>query len=394
MISRSQAREFFLQHFGEEPERCCCAPGRVNLIGEHIDYAGGQVLPLAIRRGVTVLARRCARGRLRVVSDIYPEAGIVELDGSNMPEGFAAYVQQLAQSVRITAAEIAIVSDLPPGQGLSSSAACGLAVRGVLQALNPDAVRPTPLALCLAAQESEQLALGTSCGLMDQYASMFGKAGHAILIDTWRQSHLYIPLPGNALHFVLVDSGQPRQLAASQYNQRHAEMSGAMALVRERAGGFACFRELHPGRFRELVDSLPDPARLRLRHLTTEQGRVFAFARALEAGDAAQMGRLLSLCQTSLRDDCEVSTTEIDYLVDILQELPDCLGCRLVGGGFGGSVLALLATEPTATKLNEGLRKYEALSGLQASWLQVQPGPGAWTENSRGEQRSLEGCLS
>jgi galactokinase len=394
MISRKEARDFFFQQFGEEPGSCACAPGRVNLIGEHIDYAGGQVLPLSICQGITVLARSTTQGLLRIASQQFADDGVVTLDSSGMQNDRAGYIQELARQTGARSAEIAILSDLPIGQGLSSSAALGIAVQAAMLALQADAVRPTALQLCKAAQQAEHLALGTSCGLMDQYASMFGRVDSAVLIDTWREVHHYIPLSLDGLSLLIVDSGQPRELAASQYNARHAEMSSALAALRKLSGGFESFRELPPLRFRELLEQLPEPAQSRLRHLTTEQGRVFALAKALEGADGPAMGRLLSESHASLRDNAAVSTAEIDKLSGLLRELPGCLGARLMGGGFGGSVLALMDGAVDRAAMEEVLQEYHAHSGLSGSWLRVEAGPGAWLENPRGDRTPLTEWLA
>ena len=394
MISADQTRAYFRRYFGTEPQALCCAPGRVNLIGEHIDYAGGQVLPISLAQGISVAARPNSMNVLRMISDGHPETGLISVAGGEDPRGFAGYILQLAIQAGLSSVDLAIASDLPPGRGLSSSAALGVAVQGVLAAMSDAADRPPARMLCKSAQTAEHLALGTNCGLMDQYASMFGSADKAILIDTWRENHHYLPLNLESYSLLLVDSGQSRDLAASQYNRRHKEMDAALAAARRQAGGFECFRELQPQRFRETIDSLPDPARLRLMHLTTEQGRVFAFGKALEAGDGVAMGQLLNDSQASLRDNAEVSTPQIDRLVALLQAMPHCLGCRLIGGGFGGSVLALLAGEPDPATLELLLRQYQADTGLNSDWLVVQPGPGAWLEDAQGQRQSLREFLS
>ncbi|MEZ5337389.1 MAG: galactokinase family protein [bacterium] len=390
MIGWRQLCEFFMRHFGEEPELCCCAPGRINLIGEHIDYAGGAVLPLSISPGVSVAVRSLPAGGLSLVTDVLGEPQVQKLDRATAADGPLAYVLELARLTETASAQIAILSDLPVGQGLSSSAATGIAVQGALLALKPDAVLPSARAVCRAAQRAEHLALGTSCGLMDQYASMFGLEDSALLIDTWKESHTEVPLSGLAgLEIVVVDSGQPRQLAASEYNRRHAEMVGALNEARRLSGGFDCFRERPPEELLAIAEAMPDPARRRIRHLLSEQRRVHDFVAALQAADQPAMGRLLRESHASLRDDAAVSTTQIDILVELLDGLPGCLGARLMGGGFGGSLLALFAAPVDSAALDDLLRDYAAASTLQAGWLSVAPGPGAWLSGAGNGRRSL-----
>ncbi|MCB1187346.1 hypothetical protein KDL29_09295 [bacterium] len=390
MIGWQRMSDFFVQHFGEEPEIACCAPGRINLIGEHIDYAGGQVLPLSISLGVSVAVRATRQGLLRVVSDEYPDAGIVTLDGSLAQDGPAGYVLELARTTETTSAQIAILSDLPVGQGLSSSAAIGIAVQCALLALKPDAVMPSARAVCRAAQRAEHLALGTSCGIMDQYASMFGSPGNAILIDTWQETHHAVPLDSLAgCCIILVDSGQPRELSASQYNQRHAEMTGTLNEAKRLCGGFNCFREKAHDELLAIAEAMPEPANRRMRHLLMEQRRVGRFQDGLRERDLKMLGRILYAGHCSLRDDAEVSTPQIDTLVEMLCSTPGCLGARLMGGGFGGSVLALFESPPDEFLMAGLLRDYAGETTLGGRWLQVEPGPGAWLQSGRGSWRSV-----
>ncbi len=394
MINWQDSRDFFCSQFQAEPEICCFAPGRVNLIGEHIDYAGGQVLPLSISLGVTLAVRLTAEGGLRVASSLYPGQGVASLEETGR-QGPVAYLRELVRITGCLSAEIAICSDLPPGRGLSSSAAVGIAVQAALLALLEEDVLPSARAVCRAAQRAEHTALGTHCGLMDQYASLFGRETEALLIDTWQQTHEYIPLSGlEGCSLLLVDSGQSRELADSEYNTRQAELQEALRLAAEALGGFTCFRERTLEQLLEVAEGLPAPLDSRLRHVATEQQRVLDFSAALQGGNAKGMGCLLIASHSSMRDDCEVSTPQIDRLVDMLCNLPPCLGARLVGGGFGGGVLALLRGSPDPASLDDLLGKYHAATGLQGDWQQLQSGHGACLLAGKGSWRSLAEWLS
>jgi galactokinase len=274
------------------------APGRVNLIGEHTDYSGGLVLPAAIELGVTVAGDAAERISLRSDRaderfDHYVTAVAAELDALGRPPvGIAGQIS----------------SDLPIGTGLSSSAALEVAVGLALCAVA--AFELEPLELALACQRAELRAVGVPCGILDQGASVLGRAGHAILLDTGSLEHEAIPLPP-AIALLVVDSGVPRQLAASGYAQRRRELEAG-----------------HPGR---------------VRHVETENQRVAEVAEILrEPGQPrlARLGELFREGHESLRRDFEVTTPALDRLVDLAYDA-GALAARMTGGGFGGSIVAL-----------------------------------------------------
>ena len=267
------------------------APGRVNLIGEHTDYSGGLVLPIAIQLGVTVWFEPAER---------------VALDASGGERYVAAVEQELAELGR-PAVGIAgsVVSDLPQGAGLGSSGAFEVAVALALCDVAGFALEP--LELALACQRAERRATGVPCGVLDQAASLFGHDGCALLLDCGSLEHDWVPFPDDVAIIVL-DSGERRALEHSGYADRR--------------------RELEAG----------DPRRWR--HVESENERVRAAVAALERGDVAALGPLFAASQASLRDDYEVSTPTLDTLVQAALDA-GALAARMTGGGFGGSVVAL-----------------------------------------------------
>lgn len=265
------------------------APGRFNLIGEHTDYSGGFVLPAAIQLGVTVHA---IAGEMQVDPEV---AGIV-----------AAVEHELALLGRPAVGIVAEVeSTIPAGVGLSSSAALEV---GIALALCAAAgFELPPLELASACQRAELRATGVPCGILDQAACVLGEEGAAILLDCGTLEHRAVPIPDGAT-FAVFDSGVRRALADTAYARRRAELEAG--------------------------------APRRVRHVESENARVLDFVAALEGGDLAGCGRLMLESHASLRDDYEVSIPELDALVE--RALADgALGARLMGGGFGGSVLAL-----------------------------------------------------
>ncbi len=312
------------------------APGRVNLIGDHTDYTGGLVLPMAIDKGTTVVLERTGE-RVVLESADEPQPAVVDLgvaDPASVSPEWARFVAGVVWSLRPAVGGVGKVrTDLPLGAGLASSAALEVAVA---LALGFDG---STLDLALACQRAEQAAAGVPCGVMDQLASASGVTGHALLIDCAALTVTLVPLP-DGVDVVVVHSGQQRSLSTSAYAERRAECEAAAAVV---------------GPLREA--SLDDVARIedpvlgrRARHVVSENARVVAFADALAAGDLVRAGRLMAESHRSLADDFEVSTPVLDRLVHHLSRTPGVHGARLTGAGFGGCVVAL--AEPGA--LDEG----------------------------------------
>jgi galactokinase len=298
--------------------RAFWAPGRVNLIGEHTDYTGGLVLPAAIDLGIRIEGEAAERIRLR--SDQYE--GVVDLDAyGDQGEGWGRFAGAVAAELDAFGRPPVgftgrVSSNLPVGAGLSSSAALEVAIGTALCAVADFPIEPMTLAQ--AAQRAELRAVGVPCGIMDQSASVLGEEGRAILLDTATLEHRAIPLPPE-LALVIVDSGVKHTLAESGYADRRRELEAAVA-----AEG-----KLEPALAR------------RLRHVRTENDRVRRVVAVLEAGDTASLGPLFRAGHDSLRDDFEVSTPELDLLVDRAYEA-GAVAARMTGGGFGGSIVALV----------------------------------------------------
>jgi galactokinase len=303
------------------------APGRVNLIGDHTDYAGGLALPLAIDMGTTVLGEKHGdRVVLRSHQQDDPATLPLEIDDPAAVEpAWARYVAGVIAELRPTDGFVGIVdSTLPVGAGLSSSAALEVAVALAL------GYRGTAKDLALLCQRAEQRASGVPCGVMDQLASACGRQGHAMLIDFAALDIDYIPMPADA-EVVVVHSGESRVLSESAYDERRAQTEAGAAIL-------GPLRDLPV----ERLDQIDDPVvRRRARHVVTENDRVAQVALALRQNDLSAVGRLMNESHKSLRDDFEVSTTTLDTLVDRLAGTKGVFGARLTGAGFGGCVVAM-----------------------------------------------------
>jgi galactokinase len=340
------------------------APGRVNLIGDHTDYQGGLCLPMAIDREVRVELEPRRDGRAVVASDLADGTVDVPADGTAEPSRVeprwgrtvAAVLQVLARLGRAPVGlDARVTSTVPLGSGLSSSAAFEVAF-----ALACSTVAGFDLArrdLALAAQEAEQLASGVPCGVMDQMASVFGRAGHALLLDCRSLDIEPVPIPDDAV-ITAVHSGLPRQLVDSAYAQRRAACEAAAAEL-----GLESLRDATA----EQVTDNPIA-----RHVVSENARVLAFVDALRADNLAAAGAQMLASHASLRDDFQVSTPELDLLVDLAME-HGAYGARLTGAGFGGCIVTLGREELTSNVAEQ----YRSSTGLTPAQFPVHACDGA-----------------
>jgi galactokinase len=347
LIEREPLRREFEERYGRAP-RLFRAPGRVNLIGEHTDYNGGFVLPMAIDRETIVAAAARPDSRVRLYSLNSRNGAEFDLDKPGEPRRghWMDYVEGVAQALkgrglRLVGADMLINSDVPPGSGLSSSAAlevsAGLALAS-LAGIEVDRVQ-----LALAGQEAEHTYVGAKVGIMDQFIAALGRARHALLIDCRTLDAKSIPLDTTETVVAICDSTVRHELASSEYNTRRAECERGVELLRESLHDITHLRDVSVADFERHEGQLPEPIRRRCRHVVTENERTLSAADAFASGDLARAGALMNRSHDSLRDDYEVSCRELDTLVEIARSLGDgVLGSRMTGGGFGGSTVSLV----------------------------------------------------
>jgi galactokinase len=324
--------------FGREPAVTADAPGRVNLIGEHTDYNGGFVLPTPIPQRTRVQLALRPDDTVRVASAGVGREVIEYRLGAEAPgRGWLDYVQGVTRTLgakghRLRGFEARITSDVPPGSGLSSSAALDVSLlRALRRALGLDL---DDLQIALLGQQVENHFVGAQVGVMDPMACSLGEEGAALFIDTRSLGFERVPLPTGA-DLVVLNSGVAHRHAAGDYNTRRAECERAATLL-----GVKQLRELDATALPRLA-GLPEPLARRARHVITENERVLTAVAALRAADLGRVGRLFYASHDSQRDDYEVSIPEIDLLIDLARADPDVYGARLTGGGFGGSVVLL-----------------------------------------------------
>jgi galactokinase len=331
------------------------APGRVNLIGEHTDYNQGLALPFAIADGVTVRAEALADGRIDALAMDLDERDSFSLHGIEGADDWRAFVRgaagELARAgVSLSGASLAISGTVPRGAGLSSSAALEVALVLALLAV-AGAPEPDRIELARLCSRVENDWVGAQTGLLDQIASLCGEPDRALLVDFASLSVGPVRLGLGEFKLIVLDSGEEHTHAGSGYNERRAECAEAASRL-----GVDSLRDASM----EMAATLPSPLSLRVRHVVSENQRVSEAVAALERGDLEELGRLLDASHASLRDAYEVSTDAVEDAVARCKAA-GALGARIMGGGFGGSVLALL---PAGAVPPDGA-------------FEVRPGPGA-----------------
>ncbi len=347
----------FRARFGAEPQ-LFQAPGRVNLIGEHTDYNSGLVMPAAIRFYTTVAIAPRADRQLRIHSANFAETRVVPLPGPrDMPSregqgthwvdyvcGVAWALQELGIALR--GADLLISGDVPLGAGLSSSAALEVAA-GL--ALSSNVGHPLGgMQLARACQRAENQYVGMRCGIMDQFASVHGRAGCALMLDCRSLEHRLLPLqradeaPGRAAQLVICNTMVRHRLAGSEYNRRREQCEQGVRDLARAVPGIATLRDVSSDLLRAHADALDPLIYRRCRHVVTENERVSAAARALEAADLEEFGRQMRDSHRSLRDDYEVSCDELDLMVRLAESIDGVYGARMTGGGFGGCTVNLV----------------------------------------------------
>jgi len=371
-----EAREVFFQKFKGQATILVRAPGRVNLLGEHVDYNAGPVIPMAIDRQVTLLAKPTAGDTVTIYARDLDQIVIfnlsqldrkVDLDGFPLPS-WGLYPAGVARSLRqadleVRGADILITSDIPIGTGLSSSAAVEVAFGVLWSELGGWKIERLELArLC---QWAENEYVGVSCGLMDQFASACGVEGHALYFDTRSLEWEPAPLPGQTA-IVIADSGVRRSLADSTYNERRAACEQAVELLRQYKPELETLRDIKTTEFMAYSDYLPPEVSVRAEHVVKEIARVESALGALNRGDAAVFGALMFAGHASLRDLYEVSTPELDTLVEIARQLPGCYGARLTGAGFGGCTVNLVDENAADEFIRQLQKQYVQATGRQS----------------------------
>jgi galactokinase len=340
--------ETFQRVFGKAP-RVSLAPGRVNLIGEHTDYNAGFVMPAAIGLYTWVAAAARDDNVLSVRSDNFDEG--IEVDLNHLPARASGHwadyvvgvILMLGRSgMKIRGANLLLHGDVPQGAGLSSSASLEVALAFMLLQLSDVQIDRRELALLC--QKAENDFVGARCGIMDQFIAAHGKKDHALLLDCRSLDYELLPLPTD-VRLVVCNSMIRHSIAQGEYNQRRAECEAGVRYLAKRRPGLKTLRDVSLEELGSPEHDLPEKIWRRCRHVISENTRVQKAAAALRIGDRHEFGTLMQQSHESLRDDFEVSCSELDLLVKLAEGSPGVYGARMTGGGFGGCTINLVQAQ-------------------------------------------------
>ena len=370
-MTASALIQAFTQHFDAAPALLVRAPGRLNLIGEHTDYNQGLVLPGAIMQAVSFGLRLNGTDKIRLRAlDFEKSYEVAVADIAPLEQGHWANYQLgvvaglVQRGAQIPGFDCAFGGDIPSGAGLSSSAAveCGVAW-GLNKLLD---LGHDTMALALIAQQAEHEYAKVECGLMDQFASLFGRAGHVVRLDCRSLEYAYFPLDTTACRLVLCNSGVKHSLADSEYNKRRQECAEGVRIMAQKNPEIKSLRYATLADIEASKEEMGDLIERRCRYVVEENARVEELTDHLAAGRPLQeVGELIYASHNGLRDDYEVSCPELDVLVELAHEAPGAYGARMMGGGFGGCTINLVATEEVDKFIEFMTKGYQDRLGLE-----------------------------
>ncbi|MBM0653571.1 galactokinase [Capnocytophaga genosp. AHN8471] len=340
----------FQEVFGAPAEKQFFAPGRVNLIGEHTDYNGGNVFPCAIDKGTYGLVKKRNDRKFRMYSENFADLGVMEFtldeltndkkhDWANYPKGVIKMFLEAGQKID-SGFDILFSGNIPNGAGLSSSASIEMLTAIVLKDLFHLSIDPVEMAQL--GKKTENLFIGVNSGIMDQFAVAMGKKDHAILLDCNTLKYAYVPVVLKDEVIVIANTNKRRGLADSKYNERRAECDEALAELQTKLP-IKALGELSIEQFEANKDLIKSPVRQkRAKHAVYENQRTLKAQKELSAGNLAEFGKLMNQSHISLRDDYEVTGVELDTLAALAWEQPGVVGSRMTGAGFGGCTVSIV----------------------------------------------------
>lgn len=376
--------ERFCDRFESDPEAVAWAPGRVNIIGEHTDYNGGRVLPIAIGKRIYAAAVATGSDEITLCSDAFDDevvfrASSIEPGGDwgDFPKGVTR--ELILRGFPIGGFNAVFLSDLPVGAGVSSSAAMEVVVCRVLGKLFGFSIPPKETALL--SQKADHEFIGTRSGIMDQFVSAAARKGNALYLDCNTLEHEHVPLSLGDYILVACDSRVRRELAASEYNKRRAECERGLEIIARRFDGVHALCDASLDELARCENDMPETIYRRCRHAITENARVPDAVNAMKQGDLEGLGRLMNESHESLRDDYEVSCPELDLLVGAARGVDGVLGSRLTGAGFGGSTITLVRRSALDAFQVAVSEKYLTAFDRVPRFFECAPSDGASREN-------------
>jgi galactokinase len=371
----------FQKKYGRPPRWIVAAPGRVNVIGEHTDYNDGFVLPMAIERYAIMAADAAAApGKISVYDTHFKEDATIDVSApvtkgspkwSNYIRGVLCGFQN--RGVTIPALDIAFLSTVPLGGGLSSSAALEVCTATLMEAATGKLIDPIEKALL--AQKAEHDFAGVPCGIMDQFISALGREGHLLLLDCRTRKTELVPMSDPSVALLVINTNVKHELSGGEYAERRAQCETAAKNL-----GVKSLRDVTPEQLEKGKSKLSDIVYRRARHVIGEIERTVHAAEGIRASNWPAVGNLMYASHASLRDDYEVSCAELDAVVEIAEDIGyagGIYGCRMTGGGFGGCCVALVKADAVDAITKKIAADYQAKTGIEASIFASRPAAGA-----------------
>jgi galactokinase len=349
------------------------APARINLIGEHTDYNGGLVLPVAVSFGTWMLVRKNDLGLIRLRSENFEQAADIAVGQvtEKHPAGWVNYPLGVMNELikygwRPSGLDLLLAGDIPVGAGLASSASVELATAtGLTHLFGLD---HDMLQLAKLSQKAERDFVGVNCGIMDQFAIALSRKGHAMLLDCRTLKYEFIPIGLDGYHIVIANTGKQRELSMTKYNERVAECAVAVELI-SRVKPVKSLGELSYQDFVDLSHHIPDiTLRKRAKHVVSENQRVSDAANALKKNNLRLFGKLMNASHNSLKYDYEVTGVALDVIVDLARDADGVLGARMTGAGFGGCSVNIVAENALSAFVKQVGDKYQKKTGLRADF--------------------------
>jgi len=371
----------FQKHYGRAPRWIVAAPGRVNVIGEHTDYNDGFVLPMAIERYAIMAADAAAApGKISIYDAHFKENATIDVTApvtkgspkwSNYIRGVVAGFQR--RGVTIPALDVAFMSTVPLGGGLSSSAALEVCTATLMEAATGKAIDPVEKALL--AQQAEHEFAGVPCGIMDQFISALGREGHLLLLDCRTRKTELVPMSDPSVALLVINTNVKHELSGGEYAERRAQCEEAARNI-----GAKSLRDVSPEQLEKAKGKMTEVVYRRARHVIGEIERTVHAAEGIRASNWPGVGNLMYASHASLRDDYEVSCAELDAVVEIAEDIGykgGVYGCRMTGGGFGGCCVALVKAAAVDGITKKIAADYKAKTGIEATLYSSRPAAGA-----------------
>jgi galactokinase len=381
----NKIRNIFIEKFAAQPA-IFHSPGRINILGEHTDYNEGFVLPAAIDKNVYVAISQRTDNEVHLFAADFSESFTTNIESIKpaalqWPNYILGVVDQLQKNGHaVKGFNVVIDGDIPIGAGLSSSAAVECAVIFALNEifnLGLSRLQMVPLA-----QKAEHVFAGVNCGIMDQFASMFGKKNNAIKLDCRSLHYEYVPIKPDGYKIILLNTNVKHNLAASAYNERRQQCEAGVAIIAQNHPAITSLRDVNMAMLKDYVEGIDPLIYKRCKYVVQENERLLGACEDLRKGNIKTLGQKMYQTHNGLRYDYEVSCKELDFLVDYVKAIPDVAGARMVGGGFGGCTINFVKEEAVDKLIAEIEPAYQAATNLSltAYHVSVQDGTGVCIE--------------